>query len=359
MGNTTQVKTKKKEKLKSLQRRGNYLAKASNQIQLLEKDRLHGMRFSEKLKSHNQFPLKPAPIEILQLNLGYMCDLTCEHCHVDAGPARKEIMTKETLKQVLEVVDQTKVKTVDLTGGAPEMNPHFIWLVEELSKRDVKVIVRSNLTILVSNKKYRTYPKFFKKHKIEVIASMPCYTEDNVDKQRGSGVFNRSIEALHNLNDLGYGMGDSDLDLHLVYNPGGASLPPDQKSLEQDYKVRLKEDWNIEFNNLYTITNLPISRYLDFLLAANKYEDYMDTLVNAYNPIAAENVMCKNTLSVDWEGYLYDCDFNQMLQLKVASERQHISEFDYGTLMDRDIVIGQHCYGCTAGAGSSCQGTTT
>ena len=356
MSNTKTVKTKKKAKLKSLQRRGNYLAKAGNQIQLLEKDRLHGMRFSEKLKANDQFPLRPSPIEILQLNLGYMCDLTCEHCHVDAGPDRKEIMTKETLEQVLTVVDQTKLKTVDLTGGAPEMNPHFIWLVEELSKRDVKVIVRSNLTILVSNKKFRTYPEFFKKHKVEVIASMPCYTKDNVDKQRGSGVFNRSIEALHKLNAIGYGMENSDLDLHLVYNPGGASLPPDQKSLENDYKTRLKEDWNIEFNNLFTITNLPISRYLDFLLAANKYED---TLVNAYNPIAAENVMCKNTLSVDWEGYLYDCDFNQMLQLKVASDRQHISEFDYGTLMDRDIVIGQHCYGCTAGAGSSCQGTTT
>lgn len=359
MSNTSVKTSIKKEKLKSLKRRGNYLAKAANQIQLLEKDRLHGMKFTEKLKSHDQFPLRPSPIEILQLNLGYMCDLTCEHCHVDAGPDRKEIMTKETLEQVLKMIDETKVKTVDLTGGAPEMNPHFIWLVEELSSRGIKTIVRSNLTILVSNKKYKTYPEFFKKNKVEVIASLPCYTQENVDKQRGSGVFNRSIEALHALNALGYGKEGSGLDLHLVYNPGGASLPPDQKSLENDYKVRLKEDWDIEFNNLYTITNLPISRYLDFLLAANKYEDYMDTLINAYNPIATENVMCKNTLSVDWEGYLYDCDFNQMLQLKVANDRQHISEFDYNSLMKRNIVTGQHCYGCTAGAGSSCQGVTT
>ncbi|MDX1446228.1 arsenosugar biosynthesis radical SAM (seleno)protein ArsS [Lishizhenia sp.] len=351
--------TEKKEKLQSLQRRDSYLAKAPNQIQLLEKDKLHGTRFSDKLKEHNQFPLRPTKLEILQVNVGYMCDLTCEHCHVDAGPTRKEIMTKETMEDILKAIDKTDVKTVDLTGGAPEMNPHFIWFVEELTKRNVQTIVRSNLTILVSNKKFRTYPQFFKDHGVEVIASMPCYTQDNVDKQRGSGVFNRSIEALKVLNELGYGMADSGLNLHLVYNPGGPSLPPEQKSLENDYKVRLKEDWNISFNNLYTITNLPISRFLDFILAAGRYEEYMDKLVNAYNPVAAENVMCKNTISVDWQGNLYDCDFNQMLQLKVASKSRHISEFDEDLLADRNIILGQHCYGCTAGAGSSCQGATT
>lgn len=351
--------TEKKEKLQSLQRRDSYLAKAPNQIQLLEKDKLHGTRFSDKLKEHNQFPLRPTKLEILQVNVGYMCDLTCEHCHVDAGPTRKEIMTKETMKDILKVVDKTAVKTVDLTGGAPEMNPHFIWFVEELTKRNVQTIVRSNLTILVSNKNFRTYPQFFKDHGVEVIASMPCYTQDNVDKQRGSGVFNRSIEALKVLNELGYGMPGTGLNLHLVYNPGGPSLPPEQKSLENDYKVRLKEDWDISFNNLYTITNLPISRFLDFILAAGRYEEYMDKLVNAYNPVAAENVMCKNTISVDWQGNLYDCDFNQMLQLKVASMSRHISEFDEELLADRNIILGQHCYGCTAGAGSSCQGATT
>lgn len=351
--------TEKKKKLQSLQRRDSYLAKAPNQIQLLEKDKLHGTRFSDKLKEHDQFPLRPTKLEILQVNVGYMCDLTCEHCHVDAGPTRKEIMTKETMEQILTVIDSTEVKTLDLTGGAPEMNPHFKWFVEELTKRNVQTIVRSNLTILVSNKNFRTYPDFFKEHGIEVIASMPCYTQDNVDKQRGSGVFNKSIEALKILNELGYGIDGSGLNLHLVFNPGGPSLPPEQKSLENDYKVRLKEDWDIEFNNLYTITNLPISRFLDFILAAGRYEEYMDKLVNAYNPVAAENVMCKNTISVDWEGYLYDCDFNQMLQLKVAANSRHVSEFDEQLLSGRNIVLGQHCYGCTAGAGSSCQGVTT
>lgn len=354
---STITKTKKK-KLQSLQKRGSYLSQAQNQINLLERERLHGTKFSEKLKEHDQFPLTPGPIEIMQVNMGYMCDLTCEHCHVDAGPDRKEIMTKETMQHILKAVDLANVKTVDLTGGAPEMNPHFIWFVEELSKRDIHVIVRSNLTILVSNKKFRTYPEFMKNHGVEIIASMPCYSKENVDKQRGSGVFNRSIEALLVLNELGYGKEDANLPLHLVFNPGGASLPPAQQDLENDYKIRLKEDWGIDFNHLYTITNLPISRYLDFLLAANKYEDYMETLVNAFNPVAAENVMCKNTLSVDWEGYLYDCDFNQMLQLKVDHELQHIEDFDHKALLDRTIKMGQHCYGCTAGAGSSCQGTT-
>lgn len=354
---STQINETKKPKLKSLHRRKSYLAKASNQVELLEHKNLIGMPFSDKLKENNQFPLRPLKLEILQINLGYMCDLTCDHCHVDAGPDRKEIMTKQTLNQILYFIDESDVKTVDLTGGAPEMNPHFIWFVAELSKREVKTIVRSNLTILVSNKKYRKYSEFFVKHNVEIIASLPCYTKENVDKQRGDGVFSRSIEALKTLNALGYGKEDTGLPLHLVFNPSGANLPPNQKKLEKDYKNRLMEDWEISFNSLYTITNLPISRYLDFLLASNKYEEYMETLINAFNPAAAEGVMCKNTLSVDWQGYLYDCDFNQMLQLKVASDKQHISDFSVTKLMERDIVIGQHCYGCTAGAGSSCQGS--
>lgn len=347
---------KKETKLKSLKKRGSYLAQAKNQINLLENEQKVGIAFEEKLKEHNQFPLTPSAIEIMQINVGYMCDLTCEHCHVDAGPDRKEIMTKQTMEQVLAAIDKSKAKTVDLTGGAPEMNPNFKWFIEELSKRDLHIIVRSNLTILVSNKKFRTYPEFLKEHGVEIIASMPCYTQENVDKQRGSGVFNKSIEALRILNELGYGKQGSGLELNLVYNPGGASLPGDQKGLEHDYKLRLMEDWGIVFNHLYTITNLPISRYLDFLLAANKYESYMETLINAYNPMATENVMCTNTLSVDWEGNLYDCDFNQMLQLKIDHDRQHISEFDESLINERKIKIGQHCYGCTAGAGSSCQG---
>jgi len=347
----------KKPKLKTLRRRGNYLSKAPEQIRLLEVDRLVTERFSDKLKSNNLFPLKPTGVDILQINVGYMCDLTCEHCHVDAGPDRKEIMTKETMEMCLTAIDNSDVSTVDLTGGAPEMNPHFKWFVSELSQRGIKVIVRSNLTILVSNKKFRTYPEFFKTHKIEVIASLPCYTKENVDKQRGNNVFNRSIESLKVLNSLGYGQPDSDLKLHLVFNPGGASLPPDQHSLEQDYKVRLSEDWGIVFNNLYTITNLPISRFLDFLLASERYEEYMEKLVNVFNPSAAEGVMCRNTISVSWEGDLFDCDFNQMLNLQLPDKAlRHISDFNAKGLLERNIVLGQHCFGCTAGAGSSCQG---
>ncbi len=302
-------------------------------------------------------PFKPTEIEILQVNVGYMCDLTCEHCHVDAGPDRKEIMTKETMQLCLDAIDQSKVNTVDLTGGAPELNPNFKWFVSEIRKRNVDIIVRSNLTILVSNQKFRTYPSFFKENGVQVIASLPCYTEENTDSQRGKGVFEKSIESLQVLNSLGYGKDGSALQLHLVYNPGGPSLPPPQKSLEQDYKHILKDRYDVEFHNLYTITNLPISRFLDLLLATGRYEEYMEKLAVAFNPAAAEGVMCRNTVSVSWDGYLYDCDFNQMLQLKVSGQApQHISEFSYKDLMNRVIVTGQHCYGCTAGAGSSCQG---
>jgi len=300
--------------------------------------------------------IKPADLEILQINLGYMCNMTCEHCHVDAGPDRKEIMEREVLEACLKAIDASNVKMVDLTGGAPEMNPHFKWFVEELTKRNVQTIVRSNLTILVSNKKYKEYPNFFKENKVTVIASLPCYTKGNVDKQRGDGAFNKSIEALLVLNKLGYGKEGTGLELNLVYNPGGPGLPPPQAALEQDYKRELKENFNLEFNNLYTITNLPISRFLDYLLVAGRYEEYMLKLHEAYNPATVNGVMCTNTLSVDWEGNLYDCDFNQMLRLKVVSSVGNIKEFDLAELSKRKVVLGNHCYGCTAGAGSSCQG---
>jgi radical SAM/Cys-rich protein len=345
-------------KLKSLKRRGSDLADANHQIDILNDSREHVESFENKLKTLNQFPLKPAELEILQINVGYMCNLTCEHCHVDAGPDRKEIMTRETMEQCLKAIDNSTVNTVDLTGGAPEMNPHFQWFVEELSQRNIKVIVRSNLTILVSNKKYKTYPEFFKKHKVQVVASLPCYTKENTDKQRGDGTFNDSIKALLILNEIGYGKEETGLELHLVFNPGGPSLPPDQKSLESDYKRILKADFNIDFNNLYTITNLPISRFLDYLLVIGKYDSYMEKLVNAFNPSAVDGVMCKNTISVSWDGEMYDCDFNQMLELKIDQKApQHISDFDNKSLAERNIVLNQHCYGCTAGAGSSCQGS--
>ncbi|MGF1670039.1 MAG: arsenosugar biosynthesis radical SAM (seleno)protein ArsS [Balneolaceae bacterium] len=344
-------------KLKTLKKRRSHLSVADEQVKLLETHETPAPVFKQKLAEIGLNPFKPTEIEILQINVGYMCDLTCEHCHVDAGPERKEIMTRETMEMCLRAIDNSNVKTVDLTGGAPELNPDFKWFVSEITKRDVEVIVRSNLTILVSNQRFRTYPQFFREHGVQVIASLPCYTEENTDAQRGDGVFDKSIESLQILNSLGYGKKGSDLQLHLVYNPGGPSLPPLQKSLELDYKRILKERYNIEFHNLYTITNLPISRFLDLLLATGKYEEYMEKLAVAFNPAAADGVMCRNTVSVSWDGYLYDCDFNQMLQLRVEQNApQHISEFDQKDLLEREIVTGQHCYGCTAGAGSSCQG---
>lgn len=314
--------------------------------------------FAEKLKASEQFPLKPNSIEILQINVGYMCNQVCAHCHVDAGPDRKEIMTLETMQQCLDVIKNTGAHTLDLTGGAPEMNPNFRWFVEEASKIGVNdFIVRSNLTIIRSNPKYYDLPEFFKKHNIHVVSSMPHYTQDMTDRQRGSGVFKLSIKALEELNAVGYGKEGSGLQLDLVYNPTGAFLPADQKALENDFKKALKRDFNIEFNNLFAITNLPISRFLEYLIASDNYEDYMYALVEAFNPAAVANVMCKNTISVGWDGYLYDCDFNQMLGLKVASKVQHISAYNEKMLQNREIIVSQHCYGCTAGAGSSCQGS--
>lgn len=345
---------------KSLKSRNNDLANTQRQLEILSngifKDELP--TFADKIKETNQFPLRPKKLEILQINLGYMCNQVCAHCHVDAGPDRKEIMTQETMQQCLEVIKKTGAHTLDLTGGAPEMNPNFRWFVEEASKAGIKdFIVRSNLTIIRANKKYYDLPEFFKKHNVHVVSSMPHYTRGKTDKQRGDGVFDKSIKALQMLNDVGYGKEGTDLQLDLVYNPSGAFLPGDQMALEVDFKKALKEDFNIDFNSLFAITNLPISRFLDYLIASENYEDYMYALVEAYNPSAVANVMCTNTLSVSWDGFLYDCDFNQMLNLKVNSSVKHISEYNEELLQNRNIIINQHCYGCTAGAGSSCQGT--
>ncbi len=314
--------------------------------------------FQEKLKNTEAFPLKPKKLEILQINLGYMCNQVCSHCHVDAGPDRKEIMTVQTIQYCLEAIKKSGAHTLDLTGGAPEMNPNFRWFVKEAAKIGVQdFIVRSNLTIIVANKKYHDLPEFFKKYNVHVVSSLPFYKREKTDKQRGKGVFDASIKALKMLNKVGYGKPDSGLVLDLVYNPAGAFLPSGQKAMEQDFKKALWEDFQIEFNQLFAITNLPISRFLEFLIASENYEDYMYALVDAYNPKAVQEVMCRNTLSVSWDGYLYDCDFNQMLALKVASNVQHIKEYNEATLQNRTIITSQHCYGCTAGAGSSCQGS--
>ncbi len=346
---------------KSLKKQGSDLAQSNKQLEILSNGIFKSGElptFKEKISETNQFPLKAKKLEILQINVGYMCNQVCDHCHVDAGPDRKEIMTRDTMRQCLEVIKNSGAHTLDLTGGAPEMNPDFRWFVEEAAKVGIKdFIVRSNLTIIRANKKYYDLPDFFKKHNVHVVSSMPHWTRGKTDKQRGDGVFDKSIKALQELNDRGYGMPDSDLRLDLVYNPSGAFLPGDQTAMEKDFKKALLEDFGIQFHNLFAITNLPIARFLDFLIASENYEDYMYQLVDAYNPAAVESVMCTNTLSISWDGYLFDCDFNQMLELPVNSKAKHISEFNEELLEGRKIVISQHCYGCTAGAGSSCQGS--
>jgi len=350
-----------KLKTQSLHKRNSDLAKANRQLEILSNGIFRDGElptFAQKIKESGQFPLRPNKLEVLQINVGYMCNQVCDHCHVDAGPDRKEIMTWETMELCLDVIRNTGAHTLDLTGGAPEMNPNFRRFVDEASKAGIKdFIVRSNLTIIRANKKYYDLPQFFKDHNVHVVSSMPHWTRGKTDKQRGDGVFDASIEALKMLNDVGYGMPGSDLRLDLVYNPSGAFLPGDQASMEKDFKKALLDDFGIQFHNLFAITNLPISRFLDYLIASENYEDYMYQLVDAYNPEAVANVMCTNTISVSWDGYLYDCDFNQMLELKVASKVQHIKDYNEAVLNDRNIIISQHCFGCTAGAGSSCQGS--
>jgi radical SAM/Cys-rich protein len=348
-------------KIKSLKSRQDSLAQTEKQLEILNGGIFEDgtlPTFKEKVKNSNIQQVRPTGLEILQINVGYMCNQVCSHCHVDAGPDRKEIMTQETMEQILHVLRNSKINTVDLTGGAPEMHPQFRWFVEEIRKTEVEeIIVRSNLTIILANKKYNYLPEFFSEHKIHVISSLPFYKRNKTDRQRGDGVFDSSIKALQMLNAVGFGLPNSELQLDLVYNPSGAFLPGDQKALELDFKKALAEDFNIKFNLLFTITNLPISRFLDYLIASENYEEYMHELVDAFNPSAVGNVMCTNTISVSWEGFLFDCDFNQMLDLKVDSTIAHISEFNSTVLDDRNIRLSQHCYGCTAGAGSSCQGS--
>ncbi|MBK8927224.1 MAG: arsenosugar biosynthesis radical SAM protein ArsS [Crocinitomicaceae bacterium] len=331
--------------------------KAAGQLALLDQP-VAGTTFSKKLDEHGLLPLTSTSLEIFQINLGKMCNQVCKHCHVDAGPNRREIMTRETMEQCLEAIKKSKVHTVDLTGGAPEMNPDFRWFVEQISMLGKKIIVRCNLTIIVANKKYHDLPEFYKKHGVEVVSSLPHFSAVRTDAQRGEGVFEKSINALKMLNAVGYGRHDSGLILNLVYNPSGAFLPSDQLALEREYKIKLNASYGIEFNQLFAITNLPVSRFLEYLITSENYDGYMEKLVNAFNPSAAKNVMCKNTISVGWDGYLYDCDFNQMLELKIASEKekQHVSGFDISQVNARCIQVSQHCFGCTAGAGSSCGG---
>ena len=315
--------------------------------------------FKEKLKEVNIPDIKKVQLKILQLNIGYMCNQTCSHCHVDAGPNRKEMMSMKVLNRCLSLMIENKIETVDITGGAPEMHPNFKWFVKRIREKTKvdEIIVRSNLTIILANKKFFDLPNFFADNRIHIISSLPFYNKEKTDNQRGKGVFDKSILALKELNKVGYGKTNSNLKLDLVYNPSGAFLPPDQESLEIKFKEKLYDNFKLEFNNLFTITNLPISRFLDYLIASENYEEYMETLVSRFNPNATKELMCKNTISVSWEGYVYDCDFNQMLDLKINSKNNTVFNCKIEGLVDKKIEISQHCYGCTAGAGSSCQGT--
>lgn len=348
------------QKTKSLSVRGNQLASTFFQLKVLNGQELSDARFpafAQKIGEAGYTDFKPTGIDIFQINIGKLCNQTCAHCHVDAGPDKKqENMSRETLEICLDILSKYNIKTVDITGGAPEMNPHFRWFVEECRRLGKTVMDRCNLTIIQANKKYHDLPEWFAANQVQIVSSLPYFSKNRTDAQRGDGVFEDSITALQKLNAVGYGQEGSGLTLDLVYNPSGAFLPGSQAGLQKEFKQQLKRRFNIDFNNLFAITNMPISRFLDYLIESKNYEEYMSTLVNAFNPAAVANVMCRNTISVSWDGWMYDCDFNQMLDLKVAAKATHISAFDFDALMARRIVLNQHCYGCTAGAGSSCGG---
>jgi radical SAM/Cys-rich protein len=314
-------------------------------------------RFAQKLAEHS-LPLRHTKTEVLQINVGKLCNLTCIHCHVNAGPKRKEIMTRATIDQLIDWLAKTDIPTVDLTGGAPEMIPDFKYLVERLKLLTPPrhIIDRCNLTILLEPG-YEDYAQFLARHEIEIIASMPCYSPENVNAQRGNGVFDASIKALQLLNSLGYGR-EPQLPLHLVYNPNGAFLPGPQEELEAGYKHELRNHFGIVFNKLYTITNLPIARFASYLKNNNLLGDYMALLNDAFNPAVVNGLMCRNTINVSWQGEVFDCDFNQMLKMQWRSNGHgmHLWDVDPTEVENREIATGDHCFGCTAGAGSSCGG---
>ena len=314
--------------------------------------------FKEALAQSSLYPLRATGVDLLQINVGKKCNQTCRHCHVDAGPDRTEIMPRDVMEKCLEVLAATDIPTVDITGGAPELHPDFREFVARSHAIGKHVMDRCNLTILLLPN-YSDLPEFFAEHQVEVICSLPHYRAKQTDSQRGDGVFDESIEALRRLNAVGYGKPGTGLVVNLVMNPVGAFLPGNQASLEREWKGELEHRHGIVFNNLYTITNMPISRFLEWLEESDNLEGYMTRLVNAFNPGAARGVMCRNTLSVGWDGQLYDCDFNQMLELGVAGNvPRSILDFDIAQIRHREIVVGPHCFGCTAGAGSSCGGAT-
>jgi radical SAM/Cys-rich protein len=307
------------------------------------------------LIKNTDFPqIRRLSIRILQVNLGYKCNQSCLHCHVNASPKRTEMMNKDTIDEVINFSYQNNIETVDLTGGAPEMNQYFEYMIKKLREKDINIIDRCNLTILEEKGMLRMVD-FLAEHEVEIVASLPCYKDTNVDAQRGKGVFTKSIKALQRLNKKGYGL-NKKLMLNLVYNPQGPELPPKQSELELEYKSYLLENYNIIFNNLFTITNMPINRFGSMLVSKKKFHSYMDLLKSTFSQTAKDNVMCRNLLSIDYEGYVYDCDFNQMLGIDMSNKKTHITDIKKDGLVNKIIATGDHCYGCTAGSGSSCGG---
>jgi radical SAM/Cys-rich protein len=317
----------------------------------------HQGDFATAIAAHGYAKLQPAQLEILQINVGKLCNMTCRHCHVDAGPDRREIMSRATIDACLQLLDRTPVHTVDITGGAPELNPHFRYLVEQCVARGKQVIDRCNLTVLLLPT-LQDLPAWLAKNHVEVVCSLPHYRQRNTDAQRGDGTFTQSIAALKQLNQVGYGKGDPARRLTLMSNPVGAFLASGTASLEQEWQAGLLKHQDVTFDRLIALNNMPISRYLEWLEQSGNLQRYMEVLVNEFNPATVNGLMCRNTLSVSWDGRLFDCDFNQMLELEcqTAEGKMQIQDIDLAALSQRQILTGRHCFGCTAGAGSSCGG---
>ena len=310
-------------------------------------------RFLDRVQSVRTEPLMARDITVLQVNMGYQCNMACNHCHVSAGPGRTEIMGKSTVDMVLQVLKNSSIETLDITGGAPELNPLFPELVSNARKMGKRVIARTNLTVFFEEG-MGSFPEFYRDHEVELIASLPCYLEQNVNAIRGNGVYQKSIEALRKLNSLGYGDASGKLFLSLVYNPAGPFLAPAQSSLEADYKRELKARYGIVFNRLFAFTNMPVGRFGEALVKSGNSGAYLDMLALAFNPATLDRIMCRSLVSVGWDGRLYDCDFNQVLGIPVAADApQHISSFDHAALSRRNISVDDHCFGCTAGQGST------
>jgi radical SAM/Cys-rich protein len=346
----------------SLLKRQSPLASAEHQRTTLETLQLPQptaqTHFADRIAQQGWPNLRPAPLEIFQINVGKLCNMACRHCHVDAGPDRREIMSRETIEACLRALDQTQAHTVDITGGAPELNPHFRYLVDQCVERGKHVIDRCNLPVLLLPP-LQDLPEWLAERGVEVVCSLPHYRRLNTDAQRGEGTFEKSIEALRRLNAVGYGQGDPQRRLTLMSNPVGAFLASSQAKMEQEWKAGLMKNYGIQFDRLITLNNMPISRYLEWLEQSGNLQQYMELLVNSFNSATVAGLMCRNTLSIGWDGRLFDCDFNQMLELELQQpngQRPHIQDFQFDQLTQRQIVTARHCFGCTAGSGSSCGG---